>query len=122
MAKSRTNGKRVGAKSPPKKDAKEAKKKASRPKIPADVILQLWARAAGQCEFEGCGEKLWRHGLTLENINRSNIAHIVSFSKDGPRGDEVRSPLLASKPDNPHTASKPPKKTSQAGCASHCVS
>lgn len=95
MAKNQTNGKRVIAKSQLKKGAEKAKKKTSRPKIPDDVVLQLWARAAGQCEFEGCGKKLWRHGLTLQNINSSNIAHIVSFSKDGPRGDEIRSPLLA---------------------------
>jgi hypothetical protein len=72
----------------------------ARPKIPQHVILQLWARAAGLCEFEGCGQKLWRHGLTLQAINRSHIAHIVGFSPDGPRGDPERSPLLATDIDN----------------------
>lgn len=50
--------------------------------------LILCARAGGRCQFEGCNEKLFIEGLTLRELNKSNIAHIVAASPDGPRGSE----------------------------------
>jgi hypothetical protein len=55
----------------------------------------LWLRAAGRCEFRGCNKRLWLDDLTKNPCNQANIAHIVSDSPDGPRGDIERSPKLA---------------------------
>lgn len=46
----------------------------------------LWARAAGRCEFEDCNELLYRSTVTQEPVNTAEMAHIYSFSQDGPRG------------------------------------
>jgi hypothetical protein len=59
------------------------------------VIQTLWAKAAGRCEFRGCNELLYRDDLTKRASNLAIIAHIVAQTPDGPRGDEIRSPLLA---------------------------
>lgn len=50
--------------------------------------LKLCARAGGRCQFEGCNKKLFIDGITLTELNNSNIAHIVASSPDGPRGNE----------------------------------
>lgn len=50
--------------------------------------LILCARAGGRCQFEGCNEKLFIEGLTFKELNKSNIAHIVAASPEGPRGSE----------------------------------
>ncbi|MGH2530930.1 MAG: SAVED domain-containing protein [Thermomicrobiales bacterium] len=65
-----------------------------RPKIPDQTQRELWARAAGRCEFRGCNELLYRDGLTQHRSNLAIISHIVSFSPDGPRGDQIRSTQL----------------------------
>jgi hypothetical protein len=65
---------------------KAAKK--NRPPIHLKVQWKLWLLAAGRCEFYGCNEPLWIDTLTLHETNYSNIAHIVSWTKDGPRGDD----------------------------------
>lgn len=67
----------------------------SRPAIPNTVKMELWSKAGGRCEFLGCNKPLWRDGLTFEQINDSNVAHIIACSPDGPRGDEVLSKKLA---------------------------
>lgn len=54
--------------------------------IADSVQRQLWARAAGRCQFAGCNRILYRSPVTLEDVNISEQAHIYSFSKDGPRG------------------------------------
>lgn len=48
--------------------------------------LKLIALAAGRCEFEGCGVNLFKNDDTNENLNWSQIAHIIASSPDGPRG------------------------------------
>lgn len=61
----------------------------------------VWAKSAGRCQFPGCNDLLigdLRAGN--ENLNKAYIAHIVASSANGPRGDKVRSPLLADDPDN----------------------
>lgn len=60
----------------------------SKTKIPQKVIAQLWWRAAGRCEFNGCNKPLSFHGITMDNCNLSNCAHIIADSSDGPRGNE----------------------------------
>lgn len=59
------------------------------------IERELWARAAGRCEFRGCNKLLYVDGLTQRRSNLATIAHIVSFRPGGSRGDAIRSPQLA---------------------------
>ena len=54
--------------------------------IKREVERELWARAAGRCQFQGCNRLLYKSPVTQERVNISEKAHIYSFSKDGPRG------------------------------------
>lgn len=47
---------------------------------------ELWARAAGRCQFDGCNRLLYKSPITQESVNISEKAHIWSFSENGPRG------------------------------------
>jgi len=69
--------------------------KPKRPNIPNPIQLKLWVLAAGRCEFQGCNNFLLREDLTLSEGNYSNIAHIISWTPTGPRGDVVLSHQLA---------------------------
>lgn len=60
-------------------------KKATRHYKPADEC-ELWGRAAGRCEFDGCNQVVYKSEVTQERINVSQKAHIYAFSEDGPRG------------------------------------
>jgi hypothetical protein len=66
----------------------------NRPTIPPNIQCELWARAAGRCEFRGCNELLYKDSLTQQRSNLAVISHIVAFSPSGPRGDPVRSKQL----------------------------
>ncbi len=59
-------------------------------KIPELARIILFVRAGGHCEFDGCNKYLIEHHLTFTEGNFAQFAHIVAFSKDGPRGKEVR--------------------------------
>ena len=74
--------------------------KEKRPHIPDHIKFELWSNAGGRCQFRGCNKELWEDGLTCSKLNLSNIAHIVSWTPTGPRGDEVRSLLLATEISN----------------------
>ena len=67
----------------------------SRTDIKTKVKVMLAGRAAGRCQFRGCNEVLDEEQLTRRRDNFSAFAHIVADSPGGPRGDEVRSPQLA---------------------------
>jgi len=54
--------------------------------IRREVERELWARAAGRCQFNGCNRILYKSPVTQERVNISEKAHIYSFSEDGPRG------------------------------------
>lgn len=54
--------------------------------IKPEVQRELWARAAGRCQFHGCNRILYKSPVTQETVNISEKAHIYSFSQDGPRG------------------------------------
>jgi hypothetical protein len=54
--------------------------------------VQLVARAGGRCEFDGCNEFLFEHPLTLRAGNFAELAHVVAFSEDGPRGRHATRP------------------------------
>lgn len=59
--------------------------------IPWPTKVLLVARAAGQCQFPGCGKRLFEHHLTLKEGNFAQLAHIVAFSPGGPRARGARS-------------------------------
>ena len=58
------------------------------------------ARSGGRCEFAGCNKYTFEHPLTLQNGNFSESAHIVAFSKRGPRGEEGSRPENINDVDN----------------------
>ncbi len=55
--------------------------------IKPDTKLLLYVRAGGRCEFDGCNEYVLSHQLTHKTINLGQMAHIVAFSTEGPRGN-----------------------------------
>lgn len=64
--------------------------------IPDKIQAALWAKAAGRCEYRGCNEDLIGDLIAgREDGKFGFIAHIVADSANGPRGDVIRSPLLA---------------------------
>ncbi len=52
------------------------------------IRLLLFVRAGGRCEFDGHNKYLLRHSYTLTEGNFAHIAHIVAFSRSGPRGKQ----------------------------------
>ncbi len=54
--------------------------------IKSSVERELWARAAGRCQFSGCNKLLYKSAITQESVNLAQKAHIYSFSEKGPRG------------------------------------
>jgi hypothetical protein len=54
--------------------------------------LQLFVRAGGRCQFDGCNKFLLEHPLTLTQGNFAQAAHIVAFHRGGPRGKTALSP------------------------------
>ena len=64
-----------------KQEIKEVKRGIKR-----EIERELWARAAGRCQFNGCNRILYKSPVTQERVNISEMAHIYSFSKGGPRG------------------------------------
>jgi len=70
-------------------------------KVPQKVQSALWARSAGRCQYRGCNHDLVGDLISgNENALFGFIAHIIADSADGPRGDPIRSPLLAKSLDN----------------------
>lgn len=62
--------------------------KKNRPKIPESVKRELWIKSGGRCEFRGCNKYLYKDGVTKQPRNLANIAHIISWTATGPRGNE----------------------------------
>lgn len=54
--------------------------------VSREVERELWARAAGRCQFHGCNRPVFKSPVTQEQVNISEKAHIYSFSEIGPRG------------------------------------
>ena len=70
-------------------------------KVPQKVQSALWARAAGRCEYRGCNQSLVGDLIAgKEDGLYGFIAHIVADAPGGPRGDAIRSPLLAKSLEN----------------------
>lgn len=58
--------------------------------------MVLWARAGGRCQYEGCNRSLIGDLISgHDTLNAAYVAHIVAEKPGGPRGDPIRSPLLA---------------------------
>ncbi len=55
--------------------------------------LTLFVRAGGRCEFDGCNRYLLEHPVTLTEGNFAEVAHVVAFKPDGPRGKEGTRPI-----------------------------
>jgi hypothetical protein len=63
--------------------------------------LILWTRSGGRCQYVGCNADLLGDIVSgTKSLNRAYIAHIIAAAPDGPRGDPVRSPLLADNIEN----------------------
>jgi hypothetical protein len=73
----------------------------SKTAIPPKVVNALWAKAGGRCQFRGCNKLLIGDLIAGKRTGKFGyIAHIVADEAEGPRGDPVRSPLLAQDIDN----------------------
>jgi len=64
--------------------------------VPVSVKLQLWGRAAGRCQYDGCIKPLFLDDVTKIGLNGAYVAHIIADSLGGPRGDPVLSEQLKS--------------------------
>jgi len=73
-----------------KKTSSSSTESASAPKIAATdpVVLELWTRSGGRCEFHGCNEYLLEDELTTNQAKLADIAHIVARSANGSRGED----------------------------------
>lgn len=54
------------------------------------LTLALFTRAAGRCQFRGCNDLLIEHHVTKGIGVFAEKAHIVAYSKQGPRGAKDR--------------------------------
>lgn len=63
-------------------------KKGRGPKPTNITVMKLVANAGGRCQFSGCNKQLFIDSITMEDLNNTNVAHIVASSLDGPRGNE----------------------------------
>ena len=61
-------------------------------RIPQITRLLLFVRAGGRCQFDGCNRFLLEHPLTVAEGNFAQVAHVVAFSRQGPRGDALSRP------------------------------
>lgn len=68
------------------------KKKARDFSIPQPVVCKLWSKAGGRCHL--CNKPLYEDDLTFHVINKAHIAHILSWTPNGPRYEAGRSELL----------------------------
>lgn len=68
--------------------------------VDATTRFEVASLAGWRCQFDGCGEDLRHHFVPGARGNYSYFAHIVASSADGPRGDPVKSQLLANDPTN----------------------
>lgn len=71
----------------------------SKTKLSQKIIAELWWKAAGRCEFNGCNKLLDQHGVTMQDCNLANCAHVIADSPKGPRGN-IQSEELAKDPKN----------------------
>lgn len=58
--------------------------------VPVPTRCMLWGLAGGRCEFSGCNKLLLEHPVTSLQVNLADVAHVVGFSEQGPRGEGDR--------------------------------
>ena len=68
--------------------------------IPDKIKKLLLIKSGGRCQYRGCNISLYQDLLTKRNFNAAYFAHIVADSPGGPRGDKIKSPLLAKELSN----------------------
>jgi hypothetical protein len=89
------------AKATEQTDASEKRQRAPRLPISGKTKMVLWARAAGRCQYSGCNHILIGDLISgRSEMNASYIAHIIADASEGPRGDAVLSPKLATDVSN----------------------
>ena len=59
-----------------------------RKEVKSYIQYILWAVSAGRCEFQGCNDPLYYHGVTKESGNYAEKAHIRAVSPGGSRYSE----------------------------------
>ena len=72
----------------------------ARRQIKDTTKLRLFVVAGGRCEFDGCNQYLMDHHLTHDRGNFGEMAHIVAFRPEGPRGTNAARPVDINEPDN----------------------
>lgn len=68
--------------------------------VTSQIREELPYLAGWRCQFSGCGRNLRQHTATGAPGRFSYFAHIVAASPEGPRGDPLLSPRLASELSN----------------------
>jgi len=68
--------------------------------IPEKTKKLLLIKSGGRCQYKGCNISLYQDLLTKRDFNAAYFAHIVADSVGGPRGDKIKSPLLAKELSN----------------------
>lgn len=68
--------------------------------IPEKTKKLLLIKSGGRCQYRGCNTSLYQDLLTKRNFNSAYFAHIVADAPGGPRGDKIKSPLLAKELSN----------------------
>lgn len=77
------------------------KEKAPNKEVSSKTRCLLWARAAGHCQYPNCNKDLIGDAVSLTpRLMAALVAHIVAAESSGPRGDPVRSALLADAIEN----------------------
>lgn len=63
--------------------------------------ILVWGRAAGRCQYHGCGKRL-DGDLVTGDLSKNNayLAHIIASDPGGVRGDPVLSHQLSKDPEN----------------------
>lgn len=69
-------------------------------RVPDLTRLILFVSAGGRCEFDGCNKYLLEHHVTLTAGNFAEVAHIVAFRVDGPRGRNDARPAEIHRAEN----------------------
>ena len=82
-------------------DQDDLKPKGRQGDVSGKALIFLGGISAGRCQFDGCNEDLTRHLVAgSRSANKGYVAHIIGSSEDGPRGDSLRSHMLARNPEN----------------------
>ena len=65
----------------------------SRKNISQATRLKLWVKSGGRCQFKHCNKPVYEHGMTLQDGNFADVAHIIGAKKNAARGGELSEEL-----------------------------